>query len=120
LQENVKNQSLLLVEDDELVAAITIQMLEDDGYQVVHANTILLALTLLEKGEFTVAVLDIQIADASVFPVARRLSALDVPYVFVSGAHGATIPSEFRDRPFFIKPYRPRQLLSELEKMTGA
>jgi hypothetical protein len=53
--------------------------------------------------------LDINVAGASVFPVAQELAQCNIPF-FVSGYGGDNLPQKWRDRPRLQKPVDPRDL----------
>lgn len=109
---------LLLVEDDAALAEVTTDLLRSYGHCVVHANSVRKALELARSREFDLAVLDVNVDNHLVFPVARKLGIAGVPFMFMSGTPGTAVPSEFRGHPFLFKPYRPRDMLRTLSTLT--
>ncbi len=79
--------NLLLVEDQLDLAALMEQALEDAGDQVTHAYSVFDALGLLDNQRFDGAVLDVELRDGVVFPVADRLTELGIPFLFVSAVY---------------------------------
>jgi hypothetical protein len=59
--------------------------------------------------------LDINVAGASVFPVAQELAQRNIPFMFVSGYGGDKLPQKWRDRPRLPKPVDPRDLADRME-----
>jgi CheY-like chemotaxis protein len=109
---------ILAVEDESLVAMWLEDLLQDIGCVVVGpANTIAAALSLLERQPVEAAVLDINLAGEKVFPVADRLAALDIPFVFATGYGAAGVLETHAHRPVVQKPYTSSTLQRALESI---
>jgi DNA-binding response OmpR family regulator len=102
---------VLLVEDEMLVAAMIEEALVDSGYQVVCASRVSHALQLIQEQTFQAAVLDINIGNDVVYPVAALLQERNIPFVFASSVRADTLPVEYATRPMLEKPFRLRHLL---------
>ena len=77
--------SVLIVEDEMLIALDIQMMLEDNGFQVVGpAGSVDSALRLLDDIRPDVAVLDGNLRGRPVVPVAQRLRSLQIPFVLSS------------------------------------
>lgn len=77
--------SVLLIEDEFLIAMETEAILTANGYTVVGiAASVDKAMQLLDRLRPDVAVLDANLRGYSVRPVAKRLKALAVPFVLAS------------------------------------
>jgi CheY-like chemotaxis protein len=77
---------VLLVEDEALVAMMVQECLAEFGYQVIGPIcTASEAVAKAKDGRFEAAVLDINLGDGAVYPVADILAARGVPFVFVTG-----------------------------------
>ena len=96
---------ILIAEDEEFIIMLLEDILSDEGYRVTSANRLDDALSMLETERFDAAILDINLRDAPVFPLAGRLSELDVPFAFATGGGLDSIPVQFQDRPVLSKPY---------------
>jgi DNA-binding response OmpR family regulator len=88
---------LLLVEDDPVIATFLADNLTADGYDVLLADTVLDALTLLEDERPDIAVVDIRLREGSGLDLIRRVRAADgvatrldpsLPVVVLSGQAG--------------------------------
>ena len=65
----------------------------DDALKILHDGSVLDA-----------AVLDVNIRDDMIFPIARELKARGVPFVFTTGYDKITVGPEFEDIPLLEKP----------------
>jgi len=96
---------VLVVEDESLVALDIENMLEEMGCKVVASVPRLVrALDLASRLDFDLAVLDINLAGEVVYPLAFRLAARKIPFVFSTGYSTASLPPELSDRPILKKP----------------
>ena len=111
---------LLLVEDEALIALMLEDMVEDMGCAVTGlAPRVALGMSMAESGDFDLAILDVNVAGENVEPVAERLAARGVPFVFATGYGEAGVPLRFRDRPVVAKPFRADQLEAAIQKAVG-
>lgn len=110
---SVTGRRLLVVEDDFFIASDLASWLESKGAEVLGpAGSVNGALTLLQADTLPdAAVLDINLGDERVFPVADALQSAHVPFVFLSGYDRSIIPDIYKDAPCCTKPLdRPRLL----------
>lgn len=112
-------RTILLVEDEVLIAMIAAGMLADLGYKVLEAGTGDAALAIL-AGD---APVDLLITDycmprmtgAELVKAARALRP-SLPVLIATGY--SELPDEAaQDLPQLTKPYRPQQLRCEIEKL---
>ena len=108
---------ILVVEDDPDIAAVVTEALLDAGYLVFDARRIGDALEMLQTQTIGAAILDINIGDELVFPIASVLDERGIPYLFASGADGSIIPSQYAHRPHLRKPYRVRDAIALLVRV---
>lgn len=98
---------VLLVEDEPLIAMMLEDFLEalDKGHAGT-AESVGAALSIVEKGDFDAAILDVNLRGGEKsFAVADALAARDIPFVFATGGGGEEIAPEHRDRPRLAKPF---------------
>lgn len=111
---------VLIVEDSYLTARSLARMIEDLGAEVVGpAPSVASALQLLDQVPCDAAVLDINLGDETVEPVAMRLEQTGRPFFFVSGyASPKTLLQDprFRGRRLLAKPIEPELLSRALEE----
>ncbi|WP_282294829.1 response regulator [Stenotrophomonas sp. PS02289] len=110
---------ILLVEDDMHLAGFVEEAITDLGHEVIHAYSVLDALWQLETGIFDLAVLDVELRDGAVFPVADRLATANTPYLFASAVYGQLVPTRHQHAPFIAKPFH-LELLQEAVRTTLA
>jgi DNA-binding NtrC family response regulator len=116
------NRSAILVVEDEPYIALELQAaIEEAGGKVVGpVGSVTAALALLQDcREVDAAVLDVQLSDREVTPVAEALSARGVPVVFQS-AKGLppNLVRHFPDAVFYKKPVAAESLVQTLLEIT--
>ncbi|HEV7276566.1 MAG TPA: response regulator [Devosiaceae bacterium] len=112
---------VLLVEDESLVAMAVEDMLHDLGCEVAAtAGSVPEALERLQVGGFDFALLDVNLANQQVFPVAEALSEQRIPFAFASGYGAANLPEAFRARPVAAKPFQIADLAATLSAALAA
>ena len=97
---------ILVVEDEYLAAAELVRELERRGATVLGpVPDVRRALLLLERtARVEGALLDIQLRDERVHPVAEALQARAIPFVFISGFDPEFVPEAYREVPLCPKP----------------
>ncbi|NGP18905.1 response regulator [Devosia aurantiaca] len=98
--------SVLIVEDNALIAAHMVCIVEDAGGTVLGpAKSAASALLLIDAFEPPdAALLDINITDGLVYPVATRLTEIGCRFAFVSAVRPMHIPSQFEGIEILSKP----------------
>lgn len=116
---SISGRRVLVVEDEYLIASDLASWLEEQGAEVLGpVPTVEDAIALLEVDPLPdVAVLDINLGSEQVFPVADRLKAADVPFVFVTGYDARLIPARYDDAPRSLKPLDRGRLLRSLAEV---
>lgn len=104
----LEGRALLVVEDEYLIAADMTFILEEMGAEVLGpAHSVATALDLIEKhGErLDGAILDINLGNEQVFPVADLLRSRKVPFIFSTGYDASVIPEAYAGIPRCEKPF---------------
>ena len=98
---------LLLVEDEYLLALGLADAASDLGAEVFGpVASVQDALALVQKlPELDAAVLDINLGDTTIYPVADALRARGVPFFFSTASEPVHLPERFRDVPVCRKPF---------------
>jgi CheY-like chemotaxis protein len=121
---NMLPTRVLLVEDDPLVAADITEEMRENGIDVVGSPaTVNDALDVISGGvTFDLAILDINLAGETVYPVADALVARDRPFIFLTGYEKGFIPPSHAGMPRFAKPltrYALQAMLAYLKKFSA-
>ncbi len=110
------NQSILIAEDEPLISiSLAIQVEDLGGLVVGPAATVNAALALLGKDEVTAAILDVNLADRNVVPLAHLLGERRIPFVVHSAA---ALPEELARKwpliSLISKPAPPFSVVAHL------
>jgi DNA-binding response OmpR family regulator len=103
---------VFLVEDEAMIRMMVADMLE--------AGQLTLALELARTTEFDLAILDVNLKDQLISPVAELIEARALPFIFATGYGTAGLPEEFRDRPALQKPFEIKALAATIEGILKA
>ena len=97
-EPSLNGRRILVVEDEYMIADAMQRGLEDEGVIVVGpAPSVRKALRLLDAAaDLDGAVLDMNLGDEQVFPVADALQAKDIPFLFTTGYDAAAVPPAWR------------------------
>ncbi len=115
--------SLVLVAEDQIFIALDLALaVEDAGGEVAGpVASVENALALIETRPITAAILDSNLTDGDITPVATLLLDAHIPIIIQSGVG---IPPElamrFPDLVVFIKPYVAADLVSKLAVLIAA
>lgn len=104
--ENIQGLRVLVVEDDSLICLLLEDMLSELGCQVVGtAGHIKRAIELAQREESVdVAILDVNLGDRQVFPVADILAERGVPFLFATGMGADALPANWLGHCSLQKP----------------
>jgi CheY-like chemotaxis protein len=112
----IQKRRILVVEDDFLIATAFSRELELAEVTVIGpAPSLERALALVEtEGALDGAVLDVNLGREQAFPLADKLRADRVPFVFTTGYEAGAIPEAYADVPRCAKPVIARMVLQAL------
>jgi len=109
--EQLNGLRVLVVEDEAAISMLLEDMLLDFGCAIVGpAARLSVALDLAKSGSFDLAILDVNLAGESIYPVADALAERKRPFVFSTGYGGAGIKDPYRNRPVVQKPFSQQDL----------
>jgi CheY-like chemotaxis protein len=108
-------RTILVVEDEPLVALEVVAALKACGAHVVSASRVAEAVSSVALHEIVAAVLDINLGgeDCSVF--CQHLSQLQIPFVFYTGY--ATAPDGWSNVPIITKPAHGTHIVDTVERL---
>jgi DNA-binding response OmpR family regulator len=109
---------ILLIEDDESLAAMVAEYLAGLGFTVLARATAASGLEALRKGAFDALVLDVMLPDSDGFEVCRRVRAeSDLPVLMLTARGDETdriVGLEIGADDYLPKPFNPRELAARL------
>ncbi len=111
--------SILVVEDEFLVAMQIEAVLREAGWNVIGpAGTLAKALGCARSAACDGAVLDVNLRGERVDEVARILSERGIPFLFASGYGRENLPPAFRDSVGFLaKPFSDQTLVQAVRDL---
>jgi CheY-like chemotaxis protein len=115
------DRTVLLVEDETLVAWLLKDMLVDLGCAVVGpASSVKQALAMIDVEAIDAAVLDVNLNGQMSYPIADALVARGVPFVFSTGYDKDTLPGGYRTFPVLRKPFQQAEFSETLATLFTA
>ena len=102
----LEGQTVLVVEDQYYVALEMKHLVAQFGGVVMGpAKDVATAMILLDdRPRPDLAILDVNLDGARVYPLAERLSAIGTPFVFATGYESWAIDPRFAETPLMTKP----------------
>ena len=100
-------RSILIVEDEPLIAMMLEDILDSLGHQVAAScDNVADALGQVASGAFDVAIIDVRLKDGeNIWPVADALADAGKPFVLATGGHVEPPPERHAGAPVLAKPY---------------
>jgi DNA-binding response OmpR family regulator len=110
-------RSVLVVEDEPLIALELKELFEHGGARVHVAFTPIDALRLVEETSLSVAVLDFGSRGDDNAPLCRTLHALGIPFMYYSGFDD--LDDELLGAPIVTKPARAETLITAITQLVS-
>jgi CheY-like chemotaxis protein len=109
---------ILVVEDDFLIAQLIEDMLAELGHVLAgSAQGLDVALQMARRGDFDLALVDLQIGGAKTHAVADILIAQGIPFAFATGHAYAEAAPGHPGIPILQKPFSVRDLAAMIERL---
>lgn len=118
----MNKENILIVDDSDEILFFLSNLLEEEGYETLEANSGETALNLLEENNPDLILLDIRMPGIDGFEVCKRVKSnekhFEIPIIFLSGA------SEINDKleglkigavDYVTKPFRKEELMARLK-----
>jgi DNA-binding response OmpR family regulator len=113
--QSLRGRSILIVEDEPLIALDIESSLVDLGAQVTTTNALEQALILVERDDLSAAVLDHGMGDHSSTPLYERLSQRGIPFLIYS-VHDLS-EEDCKGGVLLPKPALPDALVAAVEDL---
>src|SRR6516225_2841120 len=107
-------RSILVVEDDLIVAQSIKDCLQDAGALVVVASKTGDALRVIENADLAAAVLDVELGDGDSTIICQRLNERAIPFIFCSGYDDAYVSDKWPNAIIVGKPTSEHVLVGTL------
>ena len=122
MQSTIEGRRLLLVEDEFVLALGLADALGDMGADVLGpVASVADALKLVESlPEIDAAILDVNLGNEEVYPVADALSARGIPFLFATANARSTLPERFAQVEVCQKPFDADCFRQALLRLLGA
>jgi len=117
------DKTILLVEDDAIIASGLVYALERDGYAVVHTAGVKEAASAALKNKFDLAILDMQLPDGTGFDVREHLKNTEtaIIYLTIVDDEGNIVRAfDGGADDYITKPFRLREFLARVKRTLNA
>jgi DNA-binding response OmpR family regulator len=115
---DLSGRSILIVEDEPLLAIVIAQAFESAGAKVTTTNALRHALALIETHGLSAAVLDHALSDGNSTALCTRLKERAVPFVIYSGMPDLEGPCT--EVPLIDKPADPFVIVEKIADLLKA
>ena len=100
------SRSILIVEDESLIAMMLEDFIDSLGHSVAGTeHTVEGALARARAGSFDLAILDVHLHGKSCWPVADVLADRAIPFILATGGHTEEPPERHANAPVLSKPF---------------
>ena len=111
---------ILVVEDENWLAMELAWLVQEAGYAVLGPErSVAEAQKLVGRVKIDLALLDIRLGGETVFPIAKMLEDMGIPFIFIT-SNPDLLPAEYSERPWVAKPWVTATLLSLIPQVLDA
>jgi DNA-binding response OmpR family regulator len=115
-------KTILIVEDDPFIAMDLQDTFEDAGFSVLGpVASVNPGLDIISKTKPDVAMLDYNLGKETSIPIAHRLDAIKIPYVFLSGQVSSVVTANVETKhKVIMKPFNAEVLINYVNELVEA
>lgn len=114
------NWSILVVEDEPLIAMLLVDLLDELGCTVAaQACSVAEGLERVADTRFDVAILDVNLRGEPVWPLADALQEKGIRFILASGYDGHQTRQRYPGTAVLAKPYALHNLQQALDELTS-
>ena len=110
---------ILIVEDDAMIASGLSYALEQEGYEVKTADCVAEARQVIDRENFSMAILDITLPDGTGYELCKLIkSRTDLPILFLTACDdevNVVMGLDMGADDYVTKPFRIRELISRIK-----
>lgn len=112
---------ILVIEDEYFLADDICSVLKELGADIAGpAGEVGEAMVIVSSGQrIDGAVVDVNLKNESILPVAERLRSRQIPFIFTTGYDRSAIDSRFKDIELFEKPVNVTTMAHALARLLG-
>ena len=119
-QARLLARTILIVEDEPLIALHLHASLREAGAGLIAATTAGEALRLLTRNDVSAAIVDVRLGDQDCYPVCKELSNRRIPFAFHTGHANAEALRRWPEAPVFIKPVPVEELVAGIAALVSS
>ena len=109
---------ILIVDDEPMIAMSLEDYFRDLGFsRIFCAGSLVEASKIMATEMPDLAILDVNVGQSLVFPLADELRSRGIPFFFSSGRGTENFPDQWKTHPFVPKPASTAALSSTLDRM---
>ena len=110
-------RSVLIVEDEPLIALELHNALHDAGASILAATTMKEALALIARAQICAAIVDINLGGHDCSSICAALAKRSIPFMFYTGYSSAAALSAWPHAPAVDKPAADRTLVDSIARL---
>lgn len=110
---------ILFLEDDNTIASGLIYAMEEEGYRVTHCKSVTAAREEINRAQFDLALLDMQLPDGLGKEIGGLLKKLQTPVIYLTIVDDENEIVDALDEgaaDYITKPFRLRELLARIKR----
>ena len=112
--------NILVIEDETIIAMQIRKCLSEIGHRVIGPfPNVDRGREALDSERVDLALLDIQLGEERVFPLAEALESRRIPFMFITGYGSDVLPPALTHRPCIVKPFDTKELLTRIETLVA-
>ena len=109
---SLSGRTILVVEDEVLIAIDLVKSIEDAGARAIVVNTAKAGIDFVELSTISAAVVDHQLGDEDSASLCEHLTAASIPFVIYSGYPDR--PNALPNAPFLQKPTPSKEMVAAI------
>lgn len=112
---------IFLLEDDDAIALGLCYSLQNEGYNVTLAKSVIEATDIVEKNDFALYILDLTLPDGSSYDVCKKIKSIgDRPVIFLTAYDdevNVVMGFDLGADDYITKPFRLKELLVRIKSV---
>ena len=111
---------ILIADDEPMISLLLEDWLGELGHDVLGpVRAVAPALMLIDSTPPDAAIVDVTLGKETGYPIAERLAALKIPFVFATGRAEGSLQPPFTDAPVLAKPFDFADVQAAIARMLG-